>query len=1025
MATSHSNRFTYSGKNSPCPVCSRTKDKDCHWNSEIVLCHSHIEQDAQIADYIYRGATKEGLWGQYFRSHEQHKPIRARNKKEYFYPTRDGNPLLKVTRSDDGLGHKHFYQAHWDGMQWISGCPKEIRHLIPIYRYQEVIEAIANGQTIFWVEGEGVADDLWKLGIPATTSIGGSKGYNSYGTYHQDLAAASVVICSDRDREGLAYAEQVAQNFPHAQWCYVFPDSPLWSRLPLNGGLDASDWIKDGATIEDFFAAVGEKRILETHTPQSSKVIEHPTVDRVILNDDQIESRINTLIASGLSTTKLHLALATLAKEANRSERTIWETYRLKLAEIEQTESREDVVADLEKLLNASNTSIDITQILPATLANPIAQLASWLNLRPEAYLTTLITTVSSLNKVGTFIEVCSSVDWCEPPQLYSGIVAVSSQKKSPILKAIATKPFKQFQREIKQNFNANMKEYGERIAQWDNCEPQNRAANFPDGKPEKPKLRHLSFTQGTTEGLFRQLQNHSDKGILWNCDELAALFKGANQYKAGKGDDTEQLLSMYDGGGISLLRADESKNIDIEGCILSIMGTIQPSVLQRLMKDDEDGNGQWARFCWVNQPLAESHLPESGSIELTPLLSSLYEKIDNLTPQIYKLSKEAWILFHQEYKRLESKRIQSANQSTGLSSCYGKAEGRMARLALNLHLIWEVMSGNTPNEFISIDVLRKAISLNRFYLAQVVSMYSEFHAENSLAPHLLKVVQMAQKKERLKVRDVQHSIPTKNRPKAEIVRTWFGELAAMGRGVIQGMGRSIEFVVNFVEDVVKPSTNLSTAETIATQGIDPNCGHCGQKREKTEIDNRQEGKRQKAEGFMEEFEQGFNPAQFLATNSEIMVEDSDPCSLGVARTSALCPLPSPFQVEPSKNVNLEGGTIPPPAENIENLTTMTTNPQNAELVSDVIVDSATTTTSTTGDSATTNTSTDGSTTLSEPNTQPHAARFPMGSKVRKVYSNGEVCEGLVTGYAGNVIKFATAMGDIDICAPDNLQLIE
>jgi hypothetical protein len=241
-------------------------------------------------------------------------------------------------------------------------------------------------------------------------------------------------------------------------------------------------------------------------------------------------------------------------------------------------------------------------------------------------------------------------------------------------------------------------------------------------------------------------------------------------------------------------------------------------------MKDDEDGNGQWARFCWVNQPLAESQLPESGRIELTPLLSSLYKKIDNLPPQIYKLSKEAWTLFHKEYKQLESKRIESAGKSSGLSSCYGKAEGRMARLALNLHLIWEVMSGNTPDEFISIDVLRKAISLNRFYLAQVVSMYSEFHTENSLAPHLIKVLNLAQKKERLKVRDVQLAISYKDRPKPDVVRSWFNELVALDRGTVNGEGRKIEFVVKNAVKVVKPSPNFATTTTIDSKEIDPVC---------------------------------------------------------------------------------------------------------------------------------------------------------------------------------------------------------
>jgi hypothetical protein len=71
-----------------------------------------------------------------------------------------------------------------------------------------------------------------------------------------------------------------------------------------------------------------------------------------------------------------------------------------------------------------------------------------------------------------------------------------------------------------------------------------------------------------------------------------------------------------------------------------------------------------------------------------------------------------------------------------------------------------------------------------------------------------------------------------------------------------------------------------------------------------TEKEKRKEGRRQRAEGRGEECERGFNPAQFLATKSEIMVGDSDPCSLWSRAEgensipSASCLLPSAFLVE-------------------------------------------------------------------------------------------------------------------------------
>lgn len=817
-----------SGRNSPCPICRRIKDQDCKWNDEVILCHSERDGRGYLDGYVYKGLSKDkngGDWGIYAKE-RQKKPIRAKARKDFYYTDRNGNPLVKVTREDDGQGRKKFYQSHWDGKTWVIGLTEEVKKSVPIYRYQEVRQAIANEQPIFMVEGEGVADILWGLGIPATTSLGGSGKFRTYGNYSQDLVSASLIFAPDRDQCGLAHMEDIACDFPDAQWCYAFPDSPLWERVSKNGGADLADWINDGATAVDIMGAVGAKRELKQFQPDNSRsknnnnVIEHPTVNREVYTNEEVREKIEQLISHGVLGSQLELEIADLARYSSYSVPITRDIYKARLREIERLEAREDVGLELTKLINANNTSVNIYEILPAQLAQPINQLATCLNLKPETYLTTFLTTTSSLFKVGTRIAVCPATDWEETPQLYAGIVAPSSQKKSPILRAIATKPLQKLQQEAKQAFENALANYNERIEEWDNCKDRSeRASLFPDGKPQQPKLKHYSFTQGTTEGLLRQLQNHPDKGILWNCDELAGLFKGANQYKSGKGDDIEAILSMYDGTPMNLLRADESKNITLDGCILSIIGTTQPTVLQSLMKDDTDGNGQWARFCWVQQPLALCTLPESGKIELTPLLVDIYQKVDSLPPTVYRLSADGWKLFHKEHTQLDLKRIETASKSSGLSSCYGKAQGRLARLCLNLHAIWELSNGNASSEEVSAEIVKKAIALNRFYLAQVTSLYSEFH-QDSLAPHLLKIIQLSERKGWIKAKDVQVSTTAKHRPTALDVRIWFNELASLGKGITQGEGRNIQFnyKVDKVDELVDKSSTSETVENTLLQ---------------------------------------------------------------------------------------------------------------------------------------------------------------------------------------------------------------
>jgi hypothetical protein len=145
----------------------------------------------------------------------------------------------------------------------------------------------------------------------------------------------------------------------------------------------------------------------------------------------------------------------------------------------------------------------------------------------------------------------------------------------------------------------------------------------------------------------------------MYRCDELAGLFKSANQYRGGKGSDDEDLLEFWNGTGSTVLRASGVK-ADLDGLLLSVFGTIQPDVLASLLKDCSDSNGKFARFDFVIQPLAASKLSleDSGSFDLTPMLSSLYQKIDALPALKLELEPDAKRYFTEFYNKAEDKRV-------------------------------------------------------------------------------------------------------------------------------------------------------------------------------------------------------------------------------------------------------------------------------------------------------------------------------------------------------------------------------
>ncbi|MDZ4875186.1 MAG: hypothetical protein CLLPBCKN_004582 [Chroococcidiopsis cubana SAG 39.79] len=266
LTSSQNGKFQRSSRRNPCPICSRTKDADCSWNDGVFFCHTHVDHDAGIPGYVYRGATKDGMWGQYFPASEsKEKPVRPKSKQEFIYHDSARNPLVEVTRIDKGDGRKSFYQSHWNGTKWVKGLADEIKPQIHLYRIQDSINqaAIATAQSILIVEGEGIVDLLLGMGIAATTSIGGAGKWRHYGypNYLEDLVGANVVLCPDRDTPGLKHCEDIALDFPDAKWLYAYPDSTLWRQVDDNGGLDIANWVADHKLTRDqILAAIGDKR---------------------------------------------------------------------------------------------------------------------------------------------------------------------------------------------------------------------------------------------------------------------------------------------------------------------------------------------------------------------------------------------------------------------------------------------------------------------------------------------------------------------------------------------------------------------------------------------------------------------------------------------------------------------------------------------------------------------------------------------------------------------------------------------
>jgi putative DNA primase/helicase len=254
VATKIANKLERVTEASPCRHCG--KEDWCYRIGQLDVCNREAPPTTGWVQTSKKDREGKPLYALVC----SQKPIRQSQTRHWEYPARNGEPLVRVCRVDDGEGKKRIWQERWDGFAWVKGLGAIPKEIIPIYRYAEVREAISRGETIFIVEGEPCADALWELSIPATTNIGGAGKWTE--SHSDDLeGATSIVLCPDRDKPGVEHMQKVDHTLPigDAQWLCAFPDSPIWENLPSSGGVDIADWIADyKVSVEDIKKAVIE-----------------------------------------------------------------------------------------------------------------------------------------------------------------------------------------------------------------------------------------------------------------------------------------------------------------------------------------------------------------------------------------------------------------------------------------------------------------------------------------------------------------------------------------------------------------------------------------------------------------------------------------------------------------------------------------------------------------------------------------------------------------------------------------------
>jgi len=406
-----------------------------------------------------------------------------------------------------------------------------------------------------------------------------------------------------------------------------------------------------------------------------------------LLTLEEVRDQLRYAVETGASRQDLEAERIRLATASEIPAATLRD---LLLAIQREAESGLQVQQEARRLARAAeragvNAKIKLGELLPPRLAEALQIRTRWLPSDDVARCMAFLVCVSGVVKLGSEIIASEAADYRAPLNLYGALVARSGAKKSPLSRLLVSRPSEELRIDLARQHSRAMTDWQE----------QNRGVK-PSERPDPPKAVYLSISDATAEALAQQLQVQEERGLglLLHRDELAGLFGNLNQYRSGRGSDSEQLLEAYDGSGFRSLRiAAIGGGRFYSRCHLSIWGTIQPAVLQALVADG-DASGLWARFLFIPLPEVVVELAEDETQEESDASAAAAALLAEACSYVYRLPRSSLILdrgARRVFMAYEA-RCQRAALDADLpaqGALMGKAPGKVLRLAALLHLLW------------------------------------------------------------------------------------------------------------------------------------------------------------------------------------------------------------------------------------------------------------------------------------------------------------------------------------------------
>jgi hypothetical protein len=389
---------------------------------------------------------------------------------------------------------------------------------------------------------------------------------------------------------------------------------------------------------------------------------------------------------------------------------------------------------------------------------------------------------------VGNSIQIEVKKGWNETATIWLAVVGKAGLGKTPsihnIIKPLLSANNKEIKNYIKQS---------EKFEYYDKLSAKDKKEHEEIHKPVKTQFIANDITIEALVELHQE--NKNSIGVF--KDELAGWFKDMNKYR--EGSDLEFWLSTWSGKAISLNRKT-AKSSFVDKPLVSVLGGIQPSILNGFYTEDNKDNGFMDRMLlsYPNLDIEKWNDKEMNYDTIQWYNDSIiafyetikhkvveYDEDGDVKPKIAIIpteSKKEWIRVFNEYTDIQN----SDEENEYMKSMLPKQKSYLPRFALLI---------NCFNSFFDVDCKLDALTITKESIlsAEKLSKYFIAMAKkikvNSIETNEIKTIIGANKNKSTKEQFIELYKANENLNKKE---------------VSENLGVSVQMIYKYIKDLQK-----------------------------------------------------------------------------------------------------------------------------------------------------------------------------------------------------------------------------